>query len=54
VEIAIPHAALAEHTAMPLPPRVGDIWLINFSRVQWQHDIRDGKYVKRENTREDN
>jgi WD40 repeat protein len=54
VEIAIPHAALAEHAEMPLPPRVGDIWRINFSRVQWQHDIRDGKYVKRENTREDN
>jgi hypothetical protein len=54
VEIAIPHAALVEHAEMPLPPRVGDIWRINFSRVQWQHDIRDGKYVKRENTREDN
>jgi hypothetical protein len=54
VEIAIPHAALAKHCDTPLPPRVGDIWRINFSRVQWQHDIRDGKYVKRENTAEDN
>jgi WD40 repeat protein len=54
VEIAIPHQALAELSDAPLPPRPGDVWRVNFSRVQWQHDVVDGRYVKRPATREDN
>jgi WD40 repeat protein len=54
VEIAIPHAAFADHCATSLPPRPGDVWRINFSRVEWQHDVVDGRYVKRPGTKEDN
>jgi len=54
VEIAIPHAALAEHASVSLPPRPGDVWRVNFSRVAWLHDVVDGRYVRRAGTREDN
>ena len=54
MELAIPHAALAEHAGVPLPPRPGDTWRINFSRVQWEHDVVDGTYVKRPDTPEHN
>ena len=30
----------------PAPPRDGDQWRVNFSRVEWQHDVVDGKYRK--------
>src|SRR5207248_447695 len=38
------------------PPREGDIWRINFSRVEWQYDVIDGKYCRheREKSPEDN
>ena len=36
------------------PPRDGDQWRIDFSRVEWQHEIVDGKYRKVAGTREDN
>jgi len=29
------------------PPLPGEVWRINFSRVQWRHDVVKGKYVKR-------
>ncbi|MDY7107436.1 MAG: carbohydrate-binding family 9-like protein [Planctomycetota bacterium] len=54
VEFAIPWSTLAEYARRPAPPRDGDVWRINFSRVQWQHDIVDGTYRKRPDTPEDN
>lgn len=46
VEIAVPHSAWTignnVHT-----PKDGEIWRLNFSRVQWETDIVDGKYIKR-------
>jgi hypothetical protein len=36
------------------PPRDGDQWRINFSRVEWQHTVVDGNYVKLPNTPEYN
>jgi hypothetical protein len=54
VELAIPLAALAEHTQAAIPPRPQDVWRVNFSRVQWQHDVVDGAYRKLPDTREDN
>jgi hypothetical protein len=54
VEFAIPWKALAEFAHRPTPPRDGDQWRVNFSRVEWQHEIVDGKYRKVPNTREDN
>jgi len=53
VEIAIPHAALADHGSTAAP-RAGDVWRVNFSRVQWQHDVVDGRYVRRPDTPVDN
>jgi hypothetical protein len=46
VEIAIPWNALAEATNAQVPPRPGDRWRMNFSRVDWPVEIRDGQTVK--------
>ena len=46
VEIAWPWKGLKELSSVPVPPRDGDQWPINFSRVQWDLDIVDGKYQK--------
>ena len=54
VEFAIPWKSLAEHAHRPAPPKDGDQWRINFSRVEWRHEIVDGKYQKIPKTPEDN
>lgn len=55
VEIAFPWAALKECAGgQSSPPLDGDQWRLNFSRVQWQHELRDGKYAKIAGTKEDN
>ena len=54
VELAIPWKALAEFAHRPTPPRAGDQWRVNFSRVEWQHEIVDGQYRKVPKTPEDN
>lgn len=46
VEIAIPFAALAETAGAPCPPRPGDRWRVNFSRVQWRLNAHDNSYTK--------
>lgn len=46
LEIAIPWSAFAEHGGYPCPPRAGDLWRMNFSRVEWDVEVRDGKTVK--------
>lgn len=46
VEIAIPWTVLAQCAGRPAPPSPGDIWRVNFSRVQWRTEIVDGRYVK--------
>ena len=28
------------------PPQPGDTWRINFSRVQWQHELENGRYLR--------
>jgi ketosteroid isomerase-like protein len=54
VEIAVPWRALREFAHRPAPPRDGDQWRVNFSRVEWQHEVKAGKYQTVPNTREDN
>lgn len=54
VAIAIPWRALHQVAGVPCPPAPGDVWRINFSRVQWTLDVVDGHYVKREGVPEDN
>ncbi len=47
VEIAMPWKSLIERAPDLRLPNAGDQWRINFSRVQWQLDVVNGKYVKR-------
>jgi hypothetical protein len=54
VEIAIPWKALGQHARRPAPPKNGDQWRIDFSRVEWKYEIVGGKYIKVPNTHEDN
>lgn len=47
VEIAIPWTGLSEyHSGDRCPPNAGDRWRFNFSRVEWRHEIVDGRYVR--------
>jgi hypothetical protein len=54
VEIAFPWKALGEFAHRPAPPQEGDEWRVNFSRVEWRVDVRDGKYQKVAGRKEDN
>jgi cellulose/xylan binding protein with CBM9 domain len=55
LEIAFPWKVLGELTDSRLvPPKDGDNWRVNFSRVEWRIEIKDGKYVKVPKTKEDN
>lgn len=47
VEMAIPWDAFADSGRTVVPPAAGTRWRINFSRVQWDLDVRDGTYQKR-------
>lgn len=47
VEIAIPWKVLREAARDRTMPRAGDQWRVNFSRVQWQVDVKQGAYAKR-------
>lgn len=47
VEVAFPWRGLSQyHKGGTVPPRPGDVWKVNFSRVQWRHEVVDGKYVR--------
>ncbi len=54
VEMALPWRSLAEAAGTDAPPKPGDTWRMNFSRVQWQHEIVNGRYRRVANTKEDN
>jgi hypothetical protein len=54
VELAFPWKALAQYAHKPAPPRPGDEWRVNFSRVQWRLHVVNGKYRKVPDTKEDN
>lgn len=46
LELAFPWPVLGEYAACPAPPRPGDQWRINFSRVEWDVEVIDGVYRK--------
>ncbi len=46
IELAIPWKALAECANRSAPPSEGDVWRINFSRVEWKTVVEGGRYVK--------
>jgi hypothetical protein len=54
IEMLIPWSDIKDQAHTDVPPKVFDCWRINFSRVQWQTDIIDGKYVKKEGVPESN
>ena len=49
VEIAIPWRSLIGNFRSKTPPKEGETWKVNFSRVHWDTKIKDGKYVKTDN-----
>lgn len=53
VEIAFPWECFSEG-GMPVPPEPGHTWRVNFSRVEWDVDVVEGKYVKVPNRPEHN
>lgn len=46
VELALPWSALEEAAPEGRPPRTGDQWRLNFSRVDWPLTVRNGTYEK--------
>jgi hypothetical protein len=54
VEIAFPWRGLARYNGGVAPPVHGNLWRVNFSRVEWKHEIVDGRYRKIEGIAEDN
>jgi hypothetical protein len=52
--MAFPWKALREQARRSAPPRDGDQWRVNFSRVQWKHEVLDGRYVRVPQGNEDN
>jgi len=46
VEIAIPRSALNELKFKNMKSPIPEIWRINFSRVEWDYKITNGKYEK--------
>tara|TARA_B100001175_G_scaffold317088_1_gene332810 strand:- start:3017 stop:4120 length:1104 start_codon:yes stop_codon:yes gene_type:complete len=48
LEMAIPMSALKELKRSPKgKPKIGEQWRINFSRVQWEHDLIDDRYYRK-------
>jgi len=54
LEIAFPWKVLGEYARQAAPPREGDEWRVNFSRVEWLTEIVDGHYHKLPGKKEDN
>ncbi|MFZ2052896.1 MAG: carbohydrate-binding family 9-like protein [Candidatus Aminicenantales bacterium] len=46
VEIAMPWKVLQECAPDKKPPRAGDQWRVNFSRVEYRVEVKDGKSTK--------
>jgi hypothetical protein len=47
VEAAFPWKELGTYNAgRSTPPNPGDVWRMNFSRVQWEHEVVNGGYVR--------
>ena len=54
VELALPWADLAEFAGRRVPPKDGEQWRVNFSRVEWDVTTEDGAYRKLPKTPEHN
>jgi len=49
IEFKIPWKSIARYGSASDPPKTGDYYRFNFSRVHWQTEVIDGKYVKKIN-----
>ena len=47
LEIAIPFASLNNENVPAIYPKDKSEWRINFSRVNWQHNVTDGRYSRK-------
>lgn len=54
VEVGLHWSSFFDVYATPQHPAPGDVWRVNFSRVQWIYDIIEGQYRKRPDAPEDN
>ena len=54
VELAIPWTAFDRARRPATPPKADEWWRVNFSRVEWQHQLVDGQYQKVPKTPENN
>jgi hypothetical protein len=57
VEIAMPFAAFDRHgrpAGRSVTPRAGELWKLNFSRVEWDTTVEDNRYKKVPNRPEHN
>ena len=54
VELAFPWRVLKELARRDTPPKDGDQWRVNFSRVEWSLRVVDGRYQKVPGTKENN
>ena len=54
VEIAIPWNSLRDFSQQATQPRDGDHWRVNFSRVEWQHELDGSQYRRIPKTPENN
>jgi hypothetical protein len=54
VEIAFPWSVLSQAARHAGPPTEGELWRMNFSRVEWQITTTNGGYQKLPDTPEDN
>ena len=54
VELAFPWKPIGKRAKVRVPPREGEQWRVNFSRVEWEHRVVDGEYKKVEGKAEDN
>ncbi len=46
LEIALPWEVMKECADKPSPPGHGDQWRVNFSRVEWRTEVKNGRYQK--------
>lgn len=51
VEMAFPWKALGEIDVLDVPP-VDRFWRINFSRVNWDYELKDGRYARKKDPTE--
>lgn len=54
VEMAFPWSVLRQAAQGRRDSLAGQVWRVNFSRVQWALEVEDGRYVKVEGRSEDN